>query len=195
MDNSVIRAMARWPDVPAVYGWLSLDRRGRWCLQGDPVTHRGAIAFINRNYASTDQGQWYFQNGPQRVFVDLDYAPWVYALDGHGKLADHTGRSIDELTGVRVDENGNLLLVTERGIGLLSDRDLEPFSDRLRRADGRPCDEESISRLIQSGEDAKAERIYLDWNGGRIHVGAVLREQVSKIFGFEARPRAGKSHA
>jgi hypothetical protein len=195
MDNSVIRAMARWPEVPAVYGWLSLDRRGRWCLQGDPVTHRGAIAFINRNYAGTDQGQWYFQNGPQRVFVDLDYAPWVYALDGHGNLADHTGRSVNELTGVRVDEDGNLLLVTERGIGLLSDRDLEPVSDRLRRADGGPCDEESIAHLIRSGKDAEAERIYLDWNGEQIQVSAVLREQVSKIFGFEARPRAGRTRA
>ena len=40
MDRSVIRTMARWPNVPAVYGWMSLDRRGRWCLQGEPVVHR-----------------------------------------------------------------------------------------------------------------------------------------------------------
>ena len=28
MDESVIRALAKWPNVPAVYGWLSLSRRG-----------------------------------------------------------------------------------------------------------------------------------------------------------------------
>ena len=72
MDASVIKAMARWPDVPAVYGWLSLDRRGRWCLRGEAVTHRGAVQFINRNYDHTSDGRWYFQNGPQRVFVDLE---------------------------------------------------------------------------------------------------------------------------
>ena len=166
MDNSVIRAMARWPNVPAVYGWLSLDRRGRWCLRGDPVTHRGAIEFINRNYQSTEQGQWYFQNGPQRVFVDLAYTPRVYSLDGRGKLADHTGLSVSEITGARIDEDGNLLLITERGIGLLSDRDLEPISHRLCHADGTPCDEESISRLIECGNSAWSECIYLDWNGG-----------------------------
>ena len=34
MDETVIRAMAKWPDVPAVWGWLSLDRRGVWKLKG-----------------------------------------------------------------------------------------------------------------------------------------------------------------
>ncbi|HMN64893.1 MAG TPA: DUF2946 family protein, partial [Burkholderiaceae bacterium] len=32
MDEQVLHAMARWPDVPAVWGWLRLDRRGRWLL-------------------------------------------------------------------------------------------------------------------------------------------------------------------
>ena len=41
MDESVIRAMDRWPDVPAVYGWLELDVRGRWRLRGEPV--RGGL--------------------------------------------------------------------------------------------------------------------------------------------------------
>ena len=27
MDDAVVRAMARWPNVPHVYGWLSLDQR------------------------------------------------------------------------------------------------------------------------------------------------------------------------
>ena len=46
MDEDVLRAMTRWPDVPAVYGWLSLDRRGRWLIRGetlgplgDPLAH------------------------------------------------------------------------------------------------------------------------------------------------------------
>ena len=190
MDHSVIRAMARWPDVPAVYGWLSLDRRGRWCLRGEPVTHRGASEFMNRNYECTDDGQWYFQNGPQRVFVDLDYTPWVYTIDGSQCLIDHTGNSVDELRGAWIDDEGNLLLVSDRGVGLLCDRDLLPMSDSFRFADGAICDEESIANLMRRSTAANSERIFLKWDGSRIEVKTILRDSVAGYFGFEPRPRA-----
>jgi hypothetical protein len=195
MDNSVIRAMARWPDVPAVYGWLSLDRRGRWCLRGEPVTHRGAVEFMNRNYASTDNGEWYFQNGPQRVFADLDYTPWIYTLDGSRNLADHTGRPIGNLRGAWLDEDGNLLLLTERGIGLLCDRDLESISDDFRFSDDSACDDESISRLMDARVTAKSRRIFLKWGAERIQLKTLLRQRVAGKFGFDPRPRAGEDDA
>jgi hypothetical protein len=63
--------------VPAVYGWLALDRRGRWLLK-EPAGARfsgvGNVAlreFIGRKYAVDERGCWYFQNGPQRVYVAL----------------------------------------------------------------------------------------------------------------------------
>jgi hypothetical protein len=102
MDESVIRAVAKWPNVPAVYGWLSLDRRGDWRLQGERLTHRGAVAFINRNYASDVRGCWYVQNGPQRVYVTLEYTPWVYALTAQGELVSHNGRLVDALESGRL---------------------------------------------------------------------------------------------
>jgi hypothetical protein len=191
MDDSVIRAMARWPKVPAVYGWLSLDRRGRWCLRGEPVTHRGAIEFMNRNYDCTDNGQWYFQNGPQRVFVDLDYTPWVFSLDGSRDLADHTGTMVSRVRGAWLDEAGNLLLLGERGIGLLCDRDLETISNDFCHPDGSVCDDESISRLIHAGIGANAERIFFRWGDERIQVRTLLRERVAGKFAFQPRPRGG----
>ena len=190
MDDSVIRVMAHWPNVPAVYGWLSLDRRGRWCLQGEPVVHRGAIAFMNRNYACAAGGQWYFQNGPQRVFVDLDYTPWIYSIDGSGNLIDHVGSSVDELRGAWLDEEGQLLLLGERGVGLLCDRDLEPMSENLSLADGRACDEDSIVHLIQASSIAQSRRIYLAWNDERIEVRTLLRDKVAQQFAFDPVPRA-----
>ena len=33
MDEIVIRGMLKWPNVPSVYGWLSLDRRGSWTIK------------------------------------------------------------------------------------------------------------------------------------------------------------------
>jgi hypothetical protein len=191
VDESVIRAMARWPDVPAVFGWMALDRRGRWRLQGEPVLHRGAIEFMNRNYDCTDDGRWYFQNGPQRVFVDLEYTPWIFMLDGSRHLVDHTGVPVGGLCGAWLDEEGNLLLMSRRGIGLVCDRDLEPVSDEFRLADGALCDEDSVARLIDSGGAAGSERIFLEWCGTRIEVEMILRTRVAEMFGFDPRPRTG----
>lgn len=85
MDDDVKAALVRWPNVPAVAGWLSLDGRGRWHLHpqgdaaeggpGESITNTQILAFIERNYEHDDQGRWFFQNGPQRVYVRIDAAP------------------------------------------------------------------------------------------------------------------------
>ena len=64
MDDSVLRGLAKWPDVPAVYGWLSLDRRGHWRIKGEHIGNPTVSAFIGRNYEYDSQGRWFFQNGP-----------------------------------------------------------------------------------------------------------------------------------
>jgi len=184
MDDRVIRAMAKWPNVPAVYGWLSLDRRGRWRLRGSPITHPGAVKFIARNYLDDGRGRWFFQNGPQRVYVDLDYTPWVYALRGDGTLGTHTGLSGGALNGVWLDENGALLLALEPGVGVLDDRDLGSFAGHLRDADGR------VVEHIETGPDARNEGLWLQWNGRRIAVVPIQSAAVPGRFGFVARPRA-----
>ena len=71
MDPMVLRSMAKWPDVPDVYGWLSLDRRGNWLLKGERIGNQALRDFISRNYQPDKRGCWYFQNGPQRVLCDL----------------------------------------------------------------------------------------------------------------------------
>ncbi|MDX1528916.1 MAG: DUF2946 family protein, partial [Gammaproteobacteria bacterium] len=142
MDAYVIRAMTRWPDVPAVYGWLALDRRGDWRIKGERLGHRKAIAFINRNYAADAHGRWYFQNGPQRVYVRLEYTPWVYRLAGDGELYVHTGQKVDGLKGAFLDDDGNLLLHTANGIGIVDDRDLAALSVHLDlRANGASAEQ------------------------------------------------------
>src|SRR5258706_11979488 len=126
MDEIVLRSMLKWPDVPAVYGWLSLDRRGNWMIKTvagcfERIAHAAVREFIGRNYASDSEGRWYFQNGPQRVFVALDYTPWVYRLDdaGQGFLA-HTGavpRALE--AGVLEDAGGGALQKANRTRGVV----------------------------------------------------------------------------
>jgi len=74
-DEAVVRAMEKWPDVPECFGWLSLTRRGAWHIKGDLIEHARAVEFLGRHYRGDDQGRWFVQNGPQRVFIALDYTP------------------------------------------------------------------------------------------------------------------------
>ena len=132
MDEIVARGMARWPDVPAVYGWLSLDRRGNWRIKGERVGNAALREFIARNYLPDERGCWFFQNGPQRVFVQLAYTPLVAHYEGDA-LLDHCGRPFSGAT-LYQDDEGSVLLAGEGGIALLDDRDLARVAERAQAA-------------------------------------------------------------
>jgi hypothetical protein len=127
MDALVARAMAKWPDVPAVYGWLSLDRRGNWRIKGERISNSALRDFIARNYEADEQGRWYFQNGPQRVYVALAYTPLVAHYEGDA-LFDHCGRPL-RMRRAFVDDEGSVLIEGGPGIALLDDRDLAHVAD------------------------------------------------------------------
>ena len=137
MDDLVKQAMAKWPNVPDCYGWLGLDARGDWYMRDDQtqakgpfvqskgsrLTHEKLIAFIGRNYASDPQGHWYFQNGPQRVYVELEATPWVWRLQPDGSIQSHTGTHA-RMQRCIMDEHGRLYLETEQGFGLVHTQDM-----------------------------------------------------------------------
>lgn len=149
MDDIVIKAMGKWPNVPACYGWLGLDARGDWYLRdlavqaqgsfpqikGEKILHSKWIAFMGRNYAADANGCWFFQNGPQRVFVELEVTPWVFRF---GKtvteLISHTG-VLTESVGFLQDERGYVYAKTPIGLGLLHSHEVallaEQIDDRL----------------------------------------------------------------
>ena len=187
MDDLVIRAMARWPNVPAVWGWLSLDRRGAWKLKGEPIPNRAAVEFIGRNYASDPQGRWFFQNGPQRVFVDLAYTPWVYSLDGRGALVTHTGRGCGAVRSAWIDEAGTMVLLGEPGPGIVDDRDLLALSDRLVDGHGQPVDDETVDRLVASPSESESA-LRLQYGGARIPVGRIESGEVAERLHFDPHP-------
>ena len=135
MDESVLRSMAKWPDVPDVYGWLFLDRRGNFLIRSTSATpsferigNRALRDFIARNYQADARGCWYFQNGPQRVFVALAYTPLVVHFEGEA-LFDHCGRPF-QAEQAFLDEEGSALMLGKPGIGLLDDRDLAAYADQ-----------------------------------------------------------------
>lgn len=139
MDEIVARSLAKWPNVPAVYGWLSLDRRGNWLIKGEKIGNPALREFIGRNYEPDAQGRWYFQNGPQRVYVALAYTPLVVHYEGE-RLLDHCVRPYEGNT-VYQDDEGSVLVCGGKTVALLDDRDLARFADQ---AEGLP--------LIRSAE-------------------------------------------
>jgi hypothetical protein len=129
MDEMVARSLARWPDVPAVYGWLALDRRGNWLIKGERIGNAALRDFIGRNYQPDPEGRWYFQNGPQRVYVTLAYTPLVVHYEGD-RLLDHRDRPFRPGASLQDDE-GSVLLEGEGTVALLDDRDLVRFADTV----------------------------------------------------------------
>lgn len=152
MDDAVQAALRRWPNVPAVAGWLSLDRRGKWRLHpeggarpgqpGEGITSEQVLAFIGRNYAAEPDGRWYFQNGPQRVYVTLDATPLLVRLasDGH-HLETHHGLAVNEITAWYLGDDGQLYLQTPQGPGMILSRDLAALLERLHTDDGQTLEQ------------------------------------------------------
>ena len=136
MDDIVLQALAKWPNVPHCYGWLGLDARGHWYLRdmaaqaagafasgsphskGSLLAHEKLLAFICRNYLADAQGQWFFQNGPQRVYVELEVAPWVWRVAADYSVTAHTGEPA-RTQRCLVDELGRVFLDTDLGLGLV----------------------------------------------------------------------------
>jgi len=148
MDDIVKQALAKWPNVPHCYGWLGLDARGNWYLRDDQAQAQGPFAagsllskgsllqheklidFIQRNYESDDGGQWFFQNGPQRVYVELEAAPLVWRVAADHAVTDHTGRAA-RVQRCIVDEQGRVYLETDIGIGLVHTQDMLLASEAI----------------------------------------------------------------
>ncbi|KNH05295.1 hypothetical protein BRCH_01149c [Candidatus Burkholderia brachyanthoides] len=145
MDDIVKQALVKWPNVPHCTGWLMLDRRGQWRLRGKAaqaplatpgtaIRHEALLGFINRNYERDDDGQWFFQNGPQRVYVELAYTPWIVRLadmDGALCLADQTGAAF-EPAHAWIDDAGGILFsddATPTRVAALHDHDIDLFAN------------------------------------------------------------------
>ncbi|MEY4318364.1 MAG: hypothetical protein RI902_2172 [Pseudomonadota bacterium] len=162
MDDIVKQAMAKWPNVPDCFGWLGLDARGDWYMRDDRVQglgdfkhskgsrlqHDKLIEFIGRNYASDAQGQWFFQNGPQRVFVELEATPWIWRLQPDGGVQTHT-RLTARVQRCFVDEIGHVYLETDMGFGLVHTQDITQAAR---------CVEDGLWVPLEVAQEALAER-------------------------------------
>ncbi len=188
--------MQRWPNVPAAFGWLRLDRRGQWYLinrsaasfdpqrdiAGSIVRNERFIDYIARNYQANELGQWYFQNGPQKVFANLELAPLVWRIDNSSaklKWVSHIGSVGYNTLAAAQDSLGNIYIQTELGVGVVDDRHL-----------GRLVD-----WLVETGPQQSGLKTDISTNLASI-LPLPLVDNPAKHFGFVVAPSliAGDSH-
>jgi hypothetical protein len=200
MDEIVLRSMMKWPNVPSVYGWLRLDRRGQWLIRmPDPKGHApleagvprferivnpAMIEFIGRNYTRDAEGRYFFQNGPQRVFVTLEYTPWIYRLDSSGEqFVAHTGAAAGAPREAYLDDRGGLVVVCAPGPGVVLDRDLAAATERFSDLAGHPLDFEALIEKVGAGHTIKARLA-----GAEVIVGTIRVTELAARFGFVECP-------
>ena len=163
MDALVKAALLKWPNVPHCHGWLALDARGDWYMRddrtqaagpfplvkGSRITHAKLLAFILRNYACDAAGAWFFQNGPQRVYVQLEATPFVWRVADDGSVSVQNADLLREggapgaeapalcgpvpVLSSWLDEPGHLYLHTPFGLGLVHTQDMGAAADAIER--------------------------------------------------------------
>ena len=193
MDDIVKQAMAKWPNVPYCYGWLALDARGTWRMRdeaaqradapGDKLTNAALVGFIARNYLSDERGCWYFQNGPQRVYINLETTPFIARTDPAQGLVLHTGQPLGAPEEAFMTEAGGIVLRAGQTVAQVDDRDAAQLLQAFE-LDGRPAADEDVMAWLEGG----AGKLALRWQDRRIAVGRLAADEVPARFGFVRRP-------
>ena len=197
MDDIVKQAMAKWPNVPHCYGWLGLDARGNWRMRderaqhenlpGDKLEHEALIAFIVRNYAADERGCWYFQNGPQRVYVNLEATPYIVRTDPASGWLLHTGTAMGGIDKAVLTETGALVLRSGEIVAQLDDRDFAQVLPLLKM-NGAPVADETLLKWMESDAQSTASTLTLSDHERQIPVQRVAAAQVPAHFGYVSTP-------
>ena len=194
MDDIVKLAMAKWPNVPHCYGWLRLDARGVFRMRdevaqknasaGDPIRHTSLLAFIYRNYASDATGSWYFQNGPQRVYVDLETTPFIARTDTQENFVTQDGLALKNIHTVWLSDQGSLLFQNATQIAMLDDRDIAACLSQFRLNDVVCSDAELLSWMRQPIDGCG-----FMVGGEVLPVKFIKSAVIAQQFGFQQKPR------
>jgi hypothetical protein len=148
---------------------------------------RRAQRLYQPQLCSDAQGRWFFQNGPQRVFVSLQAAPFVYSLHGAGGVlaaTAHTGIEARRIDAAFVDEEGAMYLVTDLGPGLVLDRDLA----RLLAAVVGPGDgDENVASLLRGDDQA----IRVETGAAAVPLTRIASQELAGLFHFDPDPQPG----
>jgi hypothetical protein len=195
MDDIVKQAMAKWPNVPHCYGWLALDARGGWRMRdeaaqrgglpGDRLSNPALVGFINRNYQHDARGCWYFQNGPQRVYVNLEATPFIARTDPAHGLVLQTGQALATVERAFLTPDGEAVVQGGAVVAQLDDRDVAQWLGRLK-LDGKPVPDEALIAWLEGGPGG----LMLGYGGRKVPVERVAGAELPGLFGYVRAPSA-----
>lgn len=199
MDEIVKAAISKWPNVPHCFGWLALDARGNWRMRderaqtlnlpGDKIRNAALLGFINRNYQHDEQGRWYFQNGPQRVYVDLATTPYIAHTSPTEGFILQTGATLAGIDAIFLSAEGQLFLRAGPILAQLDDRDLAGCLRNIQ-LNGNPVSDEELMAWLDKKEQTPPIDIELSLSQQQtlpIQHGEL--NALMALFAYEATPR------
>jgi len=202
MDEQVLRSLIKWPKVPHCFGWLALDRRGQWRMRdefaqanqlaGSVIQHVALNEFISRNYACDSFGRYFFQNGPQRVFITLDATPFIARI-----IPSQSGPQLLTQCGTEIKPHG--ALCDERGNIYITGNILQSFSDQIDSAAFTKAESPSVALLHDHDLDLFSEQSKVQedacsfrgswlWDGKDLSIEPIHSIELSKRFHFIKSP-------
>jgi len=204
MDDQVLRSLVKWPNVPDCYGWLALDRRGQWRMRdeftqqhhlpGQVIVHQALNEFISRNYARDSHGRYFFQNGPQRVFITLDATPWIARIipSNQGtQILTQCQNSLEPRAALS-DENGNIYIVGKVTQTIYKDSDRGKFSIQEGESIAllHDHDLDLFSELASLREEACSFGGSWNWHGQQLPLDPIHSSELATRFDYIAKPSA-----
>ena len=203
MDEQVLRSLIKWPNVPDCFGWLALDRRGQWRmvdefaqqnkLPGQVIQHIALNEFISRNYASDQLGRFFFQNGPQRVFISLVATPWIVRIipSEQGQQLITQCQTQMKPSAALSDENGSIYILGSIKQAIYQDLKTQQFEveEHASIALLHDHDLDQFSELAHLCEEACSFGGSWNWHGEQLPLDPIHSEELAKRFGFVKQPK------
>jgi hypothetical protein len=195
----------KWPNVPDCYGWLALDRRGQWRMRdeftqlnnlpGQVIEHTALKEFIARNYACDAVGRYFFQNGPQRVYITLAATPWIVRILPSNKGLNFINQCHQNMdpAGALSDEKGNIYIAGNLNqiIYNSSDRKNGQFTERNSQTIAllHDHDLDQFSGLAKLHEEACSFGGSWVWQGKQLPLDPIHSEELASRFHYIAKPQ------
>jgi hypothetical protein len=193
MDKQVQLAMAKWPNVPHCFGWLGLDARGAWRMRDQRAQDLGLLgskinnvtlrSFIDRNYMADDMGCYFFQNGPQRVYVELQATPFIAHSDPRSGWVLHTGVVLDHCDAVWMTPDGKIVLRSDDYLAQIDDRDMADAIPHISLQNQIASDDQILNWL-----DNPNENLTFSLKGQAITIQSATLESLAQSYHFVASP-------
>ena len=202
----------KWPNVPDCFGWLALDRRGQWRMRdefaqqnrlpGQAIQHTALNDFIARNYACDEFGRYFFQNGPQRVFITLDATPWIVRIIPNDQGIDLLTQCNNALnpSSALSDENGNVYIVGVVNQTIYDSNNDDEKSQNQSKSQFSKRDMQTIallhdhdlnhfSELAKLREEACSFGGLWLWQGRQLPLDPIHSQELAERFQYQATPQ------